>query len=92
MFQVGDRIAHPMHGAGIVREIVQQRVDGQDCNFYSVEMTTGSMRVLVPCDPCGGLVVRAILTPEEAQEVYAQAEADNQRRMDFFKALGQVMK
>ena len=69
MFQVGDRIAHPMHGAGIVREIVQQRVDGQDCNFYSVEMTTGSMSVLVPCDPCGGLVVRAILTPEEAQDV-----------------------
>ena len=72
MFQVGDRIAHPMHGAGIVREIVQQRVDGQDCNFYSVEMTTGSMRVLVPCAPCGGLVVRAILTAEEAQTVLAR--------------------
>ena len=67
MFQVGDRIAHPMHGAGVIREIVQQRVDGQNCNYYSVEMTTGSMRVLVPCDPCGGLVVRAIVTPDEAE-------------------------
>jgi len=61
-----------MHGAGIIREIVQQRVDGQDCSFYSVEMTTGSMRVLVPCDPCGGLVVRAIVTPSEARELLAR--------------------
>lgn len=72
MFQVGDRIAHPMHGAGIVREIVQQRVDGQDCSFYSVEMTTGSMRVLVPCAPCSGLAVRALVTAEEAEALLAR--------------------
>lgn len=72
MFQVGDRIAHPMHGAGIVREIVQQRVDGQNCSYYSVEMTTGSMRVLVPCDPCGGLAVRAIVTPEQVEALFAK--------------------
>jgi len=72
MFQVGDRIAHPMHGAGIVREIVQQRVDGQDCSYYSVEMTTGSMRVLVPCDPDCGLAVRRIMTPEEAEILLAR--------------------
>ena len=82
MFQVGDRIAHPMHGAGIVREIVQQRVDGQDCSFYSVEMTTGSMRVLVPCDPCSGLAVRALVTPEEAEALLARIpELENMLKM-----------
>ena len=28
MFQVGDKIVHPMHGAGIVDSIVQKKVNG----------------------------------------------------------------
>ena len=28
MFQIGDKIVHPMHGAGIVESIVQNKVNG----------------------------------------------------------------
>ena len=28
MFRVGDKIVHPMHGAGVVDEIVTRKVDG----------------------------------------------------------------
>ena len=28
MFRVGDKIVHPMHGAGIVDEIVERKVNG----------------------------------------------------------------
>ena len=29
MYQVGDRVVHPMHGAGIIESIVQERLGGQ---------------------------------------------------------------
>ena len=28
MFQIGDKVVHPMHGAGIVESIVQKEVNG----------------------------------------------------------------
>ena len=28
MFQVGDKIVHPMHGAGVIDSIVQKKING----------------------------------------------------------------
>ena len=28
LFQIGDKVVHPMHGAGIVESIVQKKVNG----------------------------------------------------------------
>ena len=34
MYQVGDRVVHPMHGAGIIESIVQERLGGQLGSYY----------------------------------------------------------
>ena len=36
MFRVGDKIVHPMHGAGIVDEIVERKVNGIVRDYYSL--------------------------------------------------------
>ena len=33
MFQIGDKVVHPMHGAGIVESIVQKEVNGVTLSF-----------------------------------------------------------
>ena len=31
MFSIGDKIVHPMHGAGIIESIVAEKIDGTLC-------------------------------------------------------------
>ena len=34
MFQVGDKIVHPMHGAGVIDSIVSKKVNGVVRDYY----------------------------------------------------------
>ena len=34
MFRVGDKVAHPMHGAGVIDEIVTETVAGAAQDYY----------------------------------------------------------
>lgn len=66
MYQIGDRIAHPMHGAGIVEDLVTQRVGGETREYYAVRLTYGSMTMLVPCEACARIGVRPIVDAGQA--------------------------
>ena len=52
MFRVGDKIVHPMHGAGVVDEIVERKVNGVVRGYYSLKLPAGSMQVMIPIDTC----------------------------------------
>ena len=41
MFQVGDKIVHPMHGAGIIDSIVQKKVNGVVRDYYIAQAAGG---------------------------------------------------
>ena len=28
MFQIGDKVVHPLHGAGVIEDIVERTIDG----------------------------------------------------------------
>lgn len=69
MFQVGDKIVHPMHGAGVVDEIVTKKVNGVQRDYYSLRLPIGGMLVMIPTENCREIGVRAILSGEEVQDV-----------------------
>ena len=69
MFQVGDKIVHPMHGAGVIAEIVQMKVSGVVRDYYNLKLPIGGMVVMVPIDHCEEIGVRPILSAEEVEEV-----------------------
>ena len=48
MFQVGDKIVHPMHGAGIIDSIVQKKVNGVVRDYYILKLPVGGMLVMIP--------------------------------------------
>lgn len=66
MFSIGDRIAHPLHGAGVITGIEQQRVNGVNRQYYQFQLPTGGMHVLLPVDHCDEIGIRPIITAEEA--------------------------
>lgn len=69
MFSVGDRIAHPMHGAGIIDGIVKRKVDGAEKDYYVLKLPVGDMLVMIPVDCTDSIGVRPIVCPEEAEKI-----------------------
>lgn len=71
MFQVGDKVVHPMHGAGIVDSIVQKKVNGVMREYYVLKLPVRAMVVMVPTENCEEIGVRPIVDREQADRVLA---------------------
>ena len=72
MFRIGDKIVHPMHGAGVVDGIVQRKVNGVVRDYYTLKLPIGGMLVMIPTDHCDQIGVRAILSGDEAEHILDQ--------------------
>ena len=71
MFQVGDKIVHPMHGAGVVDSIVQKKVNGVVREYYILKLPVGGMLVMIPTANSEEIGVRPVCRREEADRVLA---------------------
>ena len=61
MFQVGDKIVHPMHGAGIIDSIVQKKVNGVVRDYYILKLPVGGMLVMIPTANSEEIGVRPVV-------------------------------
>ena len=71
MFQVGDKIVHPMHGAGIIDSIVQKKVNGVVRDYYIIKLPVGGMLVMIPTANSEEIGVRPVVKGDEADRVIA---------------------
>ena len=67
MFREGDKIVHPMHGAGIVERIVQQTINGVTRDYYVLKLPVRSMVVMIPTQNCAEIGVRPIIDRAAAE-------------------------
>ena len=61
MFRVGDMVAHPMHGAGIIDGIEEKKINGMVRQYYVFKTPVGEMVVLIPVDNSSDIGVRPII-------------------------------
>lgn len=71
MFNVGDKIVYPMHGAGVIESIEEREILGQKQNYYVVRMPIGDMRVMIPTENIGDIGIREIIGDKDAERVFA---------------------
>ena len=69
MFQVGDKIVHPMHGAGVIESIVTKKVSGTVRDYYTLKLPVRSMLVMIPVENCSEIGVRPVVEQETAVQV-----------------------
>ncbi len=69
MFQVGDKIVHPMHGAGVVDSIVTQKVNGVVRDYYILKLPVGGMLVMIPTASSDEIGVRPVVGSVEADRL-----------------------
>ncbi len=69
MYNIGDKIVHPMHGAGIIEDIVTKQVDGDAREYYILKLPTSNMTIMLPVAVCDNIGVRAIIDRGRADEI-----------------------
>jgi len=71
VYQVGDKVVHPMHGAGVVDSIVQKKVDGLLRDYYILKLPNRSMVVMIPTDSSDEIGVRPVIDGDQADLILA---------------------
>ena len=74
MYQIGDKVVHPMHGAGVIDSIVQRKVSGRVQEFYLLKLSVGNMVVMVPTDNTGEIGMRPVVSGAKAEELMSEME------------------
>ena len=69
MFQIGDRIVYPMHGAGIIEDVEIKEILGERRKYFIIRMPIGDMKVMVPVSNVDDVGVRYIIDKEEIEGV-----------------------
>lgn len=69
MFQIGDKIVHPMHGAGIVDSIVQKNINGTEQEYYILKLPVRAMLVMVPVESSKEIGVRPVINSQQANDI-----------------------
>ena len=76
MFNIGDKIVYPMHGAGTIESIEEKDILGEKQSYYIIKMP-GEVKVMVPTSKAEAIVVRNIISKENAAKVFNVLEHDS---------------
>lgn len=68
MFNVGDKIVYPMHGAGTIDSIEEKDILGEKQAYYIIKMP-GEVKVMIPTNKAEQVGVRSVINKEEASKV-----------------------
>ncbi len=75
MFNVGDKVVYPMHGAGVIDAIEEKDILGTKQAYYILKMP-GEVKVMVPTAKAEEIGVRNIIDKDSAEKVFRVLESD----------------
>lgn len=81
MFNIGDNIVYPMHGAGTIDAIEEKEVLGETLQYYIINLP-GEVKVMVPTAKAEAMGVRNIINKQEASQVLKVLEANETEMSD----------
>ena len=70
MYQIGDKIVYPMHGAGVISAIEEKEILGSIDAYYILEVPTGNISLMVPVKNAKEIGVREVVKPSVIDELF----------------------
>ncbi len=85
MFNVGDFIVYPMHGAGTIDAIEEKDILGEKQAYYIIKMP-GEVKVMIPTVQAEKVGIRNIIDKSQAEKVFnILSENETQTEMNWNK-------
>ena len=65
MLKPGDKVLYPLHGAGIIDDIIKKENDGTEKSFFVVSLINSTMKISIPVENAKENGVRPIVSENE---------------------------
>ncbi|MGA9173384.1 MAG: CarD family transcriptional regulator [Thermoactinomyces sp.] len=69
LFNIGDKVVYPMHGAGIIEAIEEKEILGERQKYYVMRMPIGDMKVMVPLKNVENIGLREVIDDSTVDKV-----------------------
>ncbi|WP_072332909.1 CarD family transcriptional regulator [Thermoactinomyces sp. DSM 45891] len=69
MFNIGDKVVYPMHGAGIIESIEEREILGERKQYYVMRMPIGDLKVMVPLQSINSIGLREVVDESTVDKV-----------------------
>ncbi len=70
MFQVGDKVVHPTHGAGIVSGIEERQLVDEFSRYYVISLAATDMTLMIPVRTAEKIGLRPVARPAQVAAIY----------------------
>ena len=74
MYNIGDCVVYPMHGAGVIESIEEKKFLSEKQQYYIMKMPIGDMKVMIPVNNVSEIGIRDVIDHETAKSVLAAFE------------------
>ncbi len=79
MFNIGDKVVYPMHGAGQVESIEEKEILGDKRKYYILKLPLRNMQVMIPLNNVESMGLRDVISDEEVEQVMAVLNDDESK-------------
>lgn len=69
MYTVGEKVVHPLHGAGVIAEITQERVGGVMERYYVFTAPLNGLTLKIPVEKCAAVGLRRPVSRRQLSEL-----------------------
>ena len=76
MFEVGDVVVYPLHGAGVVEQIDERQIEGERKKYLILSLAQGNLKVSVPAEKTGEVGLRGVISKGEVKRVMEVLKQD----------------
>jgi CarD family transcriptional regulator len=70
LFQVGDKVVYPHHGAAIIKGLEEKEVYGQRKKYFVLRLSYGDLTLMVPADNTEEVGIRDVIARDELDKVF----------------------
>ncbi|MDR2167117.1 MAG: CarD family transcriptional regulator [Clostridiales bacterium] len=74
MFDKGEAVVYPLHGAGIIENLEEKCIDGETRNYYVLNLPLGNLTILLCCESAENTKLRKVM-PKNDIEVIVKTSA-----------------
>jgi len=71
MFSVGDMVVHPMHGAGVIDNIVNEKIGDTAQDYYVFKMLVGGLLLKIPIANSDVIGLRPVSERETVEQMFS---------------------
>ncbi len=80
MFQVGDKVVYPVHGAGVIEAIEEKEVLGENKQYFIIKLSINNLQIMIPVENASKLHLRSVVDQsalENAINIFLNGETES---------------